>query len=104
MAINPSVYVLGGAPEIRLEFFDLNGNPMVPIVAKLSIKEPSGNIITVSGGTTIPDGDLILGSGYMYYIYEPPTIGWTEYEGWGEDGMGRSVAQTAGFEVIDRVY
>ena len=103
-SINPNVYVLGGAPEIRLESLDLDGNPFVPIYARLSIKEPTGNLITISGGTEISGGGLIIGSGYLYYIYDPPTIGWVEYEGWVEDGLGRQIAQTNGFEVIDRVY
>lgn len=96
--VNPNVYVLGGAPELRLQFYDLDNQPMYPNESRLSIKEPTGTILTVSGA------DLSVGSGYLYYIYRPPVIGWYEYEGWGIDGLGREVAQTNGFEVIDRVY
>ena len=96
--INPHVYVLGGAPEIRLEFFDLNEQPMVPIEYRLSVKSPQGDIVTVSGA------EITTNSGYFSYIYHPNVIGWYEYEGWGIDGIGREIAQTNGFEVIDRVY
>lgn len=95
---NPNVYVLGGSPELRLEFFDQNGEPMTPLEYRLSIKNPVGDIVTVSGA------ELTTASGYLYYIYRPPIIGWYEYEGWGQDGTGREIAQTNGFEVIDRVY
>lgn len=98
MAIRPNVYVLGGAPELRLQFFDLNNLPMTPSESRLSIKAPSGVITTVSGD------NLIVGSGYLSYIYRPLVVGWYEYEGWGKDGTGREVAQTNGFDVIDRVY
>lgn len=96
--VRPSVYVLGGAPELRMEFFDLDEQPMIPGQYRLSIKDPLGTITTVSGA------ELTTGSGYLSYIYRPPVIGWYEYEGWGKDGTGREVAQTNGFEVIDRVY
>ena len=97
--VNPNVYVLGGTPELRLEFYDTDGNPFIPIESRLSIKEPSqGNITTLSGA------DLFTASGYLYYLYRPLVIGWYEYEGWGMDGTGREIAKTNGFEVIDRVY
>lgn len=92
------MYVLGGKPELDLTFTDMNGDTFLPLESRLSIKQPDGEIITVSGG------DLSSTSGYLYYMYRPPTIGWYEYEGWGKDGSGREVAQTNGFEVIDHVY
>jgi len=98
MTLNPNVYVLGGSPELRLEFFDQEGEPMVPSELRLSVKDPTGNILTYSGA------DLTSTSGYLYYIYHPPVIGWYEYEGWGKDGTGREIAQTNGFEVVDRLY
>lgn len=95
----PNVYVLGGKPELDLLFLDENGVAFTPVEMRLSIKEPTGTIITVSGG------DLTLASGGAYtYLYRPPVIGWYEYEGWGKDGLTREVAQTNGFEVVDRVY
>jgi hypothetical protein len=96
--VNPNVYVLGGSPELRLEFFDQQGEPMVPNESRLSVKSPEGNIVTYSGA------DLSSASGYLYYIYHPSIIGWYEYEGWGKDGTGREIAQTNGFEVVDRLY
>jgi hypothetical protein len=95
----PSVYVLGGKPELDLLFLDVNGVPFTPVEMRLSIKEPGGTIITVSGS----DMTLVSGGAYSY-LYRPPTVGWYEYEGWGKDGTTREVAQTNGFEVIDRVY
>lgn len=98
MTINPHVYVLGGKPEISLTPEDQNGEFFIPTLMRLSIKEPDGDIITVSGD------DLILASGFYYYRYNPETIGWYEYEAWVRDSAGREIASTNGFEVIDRVY
>jgi hypothetical protein len=96
--VKPNVYVLGGKVEIDMYPTDLSGTFFVPSRSRLSIKEPDGDIITVSGA------DLTVASGYLYYLYRPPTIGWFEYESWVEDSTEREVAQTNGFEVIDRVY
>lgn len=94
----PNVYVLGGKPEILLVPKDLNDTFFEYSEARLSIKEPTGTIITVSGS------DLTLASGYYYYSYRPPVIGWYEYEAWVKDGAGREDTATNGFEVTDRVY
>lgn len=96
----PNVYVLGTIPELDLVFTNTDGATFEPSEMRLSVKQPDGEIITVSGG----DPSLVAASGYMYYLYRPPTIGWYEYEGWGKDTTGREVANTNGFEVIDRVY
>jgi hypothetical protein len=96
--VNTNVYILGGSPELKLEFYDQNGDAMVPSEVRLSIKDPTGEIITYSGAELTPV------SGYLYYIYHPTVIGWHEYEGWGKDGTGREIAQTNGFEVVDRLY
>lgn len=98
MAIKPNVYILGGVPEIDLNTIDNQGVAFIPSESRLSIKQPDGVIITVSG-----DG-LSIASGYMYYLYRPPTIGWYEYEGWVKDNSGREDTETNGFEVTDRVY
>jgi hypothetical protein len=94
----PSVYILGGTPELSLIPTDQNGEFFTPTEMRLSIKEPSGEIFTVSGT------DLAIASGYYYYDYKPDTIGWFEYEAWVKDSTGREIAQTNGFEIIDRVY
>lgn len=94
----PSVYVLGGKPEIDLTPTDLNGVFFVPTESRLSIKDPTGAITTYSGG------DLILASGYLYVLYHPTVIGWYEYEAWIKDGFGREDTDSRGFEVIDSVY
>ena len=94
----PNRYVLGSTPEIDLTFYNPSNEPFSPSESRLSIKRPDGVILTYSGA------DLNQGSGYLYFIYNPPTIGWYEYEGWGKDGNGREIASTAGFEVYDRVY
>lgn len=96
----PSVYVLGGTPELDLQFYDLDDEPFVPTESRLSVKQPDGEIITYSGG----DLTLSGASGYLYTLYRPPVVGWYEYEGWGKDGNGREVTATNGFEVIDHVY
>lgn len=95
---DPNVYVLGAKPELVFETEDINGNLIVPLEARLSIKQPDGVVLTYSGG------DLTTASGYLYFLYSPPTIGWYEYEGWVKDATGREDASTKGFEVIDRVY
>ena len=96
---NPNVYVLGGKPEIQIVFKGASNQAIVPSEVRLSIKEPSGTIITISGG-----GLSTVASGVFTYLYRPPTIGWYEYESWGKDLSGREVADTSGFEIIDRLY
>lgn len=94
----PNRYVLGSSPEIDLTFTDENGDSFTPVEIRLSIKEPTGTIVTYSGG------DLTAGSGYLYVVYRPPVVGYYPYEGWGIDGAGREIASTASFEVFDKVY
>jgi len=94
----PNVYILGSKPKLKLTFLTEEGDPFTPIESRLSIKQPDGEIITYSGG------DMTQGSGYLYYLYRPPTIGWYEYEAWGKDGLEQEVAKTKGFDVTDRVY
>jgi hypothetical protein len=112
----PHRYVLGGNQELDMAFKDLNGIYFVPNASRLSIKQPDGVIVTLSGGQLImasgyldiPDsnGRLISTyvSPYFYTLYRPPTTGWFEYESWVRDGTGREDTETAGFEVIDRVF
>lgn len=96
--VNPNVYILGGKPELAITPTDEDGEFFTPSLMRLSIKEPDGDIITLSGA------DLTPASGFYYYRYNPETIGWYEYEGWVRDSAGREVASTNGFEVTDRVY
>lgn len=96
----PNVYVLGGITEIDATPTDQDGVFFVPSESRLSIKEPSGTIITVSGGGL----SMSPTSGYLYYLYRPTTIGWYEYEQWVKDSTGREIVKTNGFDVIDRVY
>ena len=96
--VKPNRYVLGGVEEIDMTPTDQDGVFFVPSELRLSIKEPSGDIITVSGG------EVTLASGYLFYLYRPPTTGWYEYENWVADSTGREKVVTNGFEVIDRVY
>ena len=91
-------YVLGSKPEIDITPKDQNGIFFVPSLMRLSIKEPTGTIVTVSGA------ELTLASGYFLYLYQPATVGWYEYESWVADSTGREISKTKGFEVIDRVY
>lgn len=94
----PNRYVLGSKPELDLTFYNEQGQRFTPSETRLSIKEPTGTIITYSGA------ELIQASGYLYTLYRPPVIGYYEYEGWGKDGAGREIASTASFEVFDRLY
>ncbi len=94
----PNRYVLGTTPELDVTPKDQDGIFFVPSLARLSIKSPTGDITTVSGG------ELTLASGYYFYIYRPDTTGWYEYEGWVRDSDGREKAETKGFEIYDRVY
>ena len=94
----PHRYVLGSRPEIDLTFYNEQNQKFEPTEVRLSIKEPTGTIITYSGA------DLTQGSGYLYTLYRPPVIGYYEYEGWGKDGAGREIASTASFEVFDNLY
>ena len=96
--VAPNVYVLGGKPEIVIETYDIAGALFIPSLVRLSIKQPDGVIVTLSGA------ELSTGSGYLFYDYRPPTIGWYEYETWVRDPADREDTATNGFEVIDRVY
>jgi hypothetical protein len=98
MAIKPNVYFLGGVQELRMAPKDQDGVFFVPSEMRLSIKPPTGTILTVSGG------EVTLASGFLYFRYRPATIGWYEYESWVKDASGGETVQSNGFEVIDRVY
>lgn len=98
-----STYVLGGTVELDLTVYDTNNHPFIPNEARITVKDPTGTMTTYSGGVNVT-GDLIQASGYLYVLYRPPIIGWTEYESWAKDGTGRETTSTNGFETIDRVY
>lgn len=99
-------YNLGGTVEIDLTTFDVNNASFIPSETRLSIKEPIGTLITVSGGNS----DLLTtidttGSGNMqYYIYRPPYTGWYAYEVWAKDNSGREIVKYKGFEIEDVVF
>ena len=95
--VDPHRYVLGGKPEIYVTTTDLAGITFIPSEIRLSIKEPSGIIVTVSGA------DMITASGYMSYFYRPPTKGWYATETWVKDGNGREDTAAGGFEVYDPI-
>lgn len=97
--VRPNVYVLESRPEIYFTPEDQDGIFFTPADMRISIKEPDGDIIVVSGA------DITLASGYYFYIYEPLTIGWYEYEvKVTHPTNGRQVVKTNGFEVVDNVY
>lgn len=96
--VKPNTYNLGSSPEIILAFEDTEDDPFIPVSVRLSIEEPTGAIVTVSGG----DMDIIA-SGTLSYVYNPPVKGWYSYEGWGRDTSGREIAKTNGFEVVDTI-
>lgn len=97
----PNEYILGGTVAVRAKFTDDAGTGVTPIEMRISVKEPSGTILTVSGGDLTPFATI---SGMFFFMYRPPTIGWYEYESWGKDGNGNEVVQTNGFEIVDRLY
>ena len=92
----PATYVLGSKPELDALFTDTNGDVFTPVYSRISVRDPMGNIYTASGDamSTNPDGTL-------YILYEPQTRGWYQWEAWGQDGTGREIAKTRGFEVSD---
>lgn len=92
-------YVLGTHPRLKVFPIDTEGIIFVPSEVRLSVKNPTGTIITYSGGdfTFVP-------SGYLYVIYAPETVGWYQYEAWVRDGNGLEDATTRGFEIYDLVY
>lgn len=100
MAVDiPGKYNLGGTVEIDLTAYDTSNIVFIPTETRLSIKEPTGNIVTVSGTA------LITTSGNMqFYIYRPPFTGWFAYECWVKDNSGREVVKSSGFEVVDVVF
>lgn len=98
LLVKPNEYVLGGNVRLKLFPLDQDDDFFVPNESRLSIKQPDGVIVTVSGS------GLTTASGYLYYRYKPPTIGWYEYESWVKDSAENEDVQTNGFEVTDRVY
>lgn len=91
-------YVLGTKPRLKIYPLDTDGVIFVPSEIRLSIKEPDGQIITYSGA------DLTTASGFLYYYYNPETVGYYEYETWVKDGNGLEAAATKGFEIYDNVF
>lgn len=114
--MKPNEYVLGGNQEIDLASKGQDGIFFVPSESRLSIKRPSGVIITLSGGDLtqasgylpLPDEDGIPQSTYVdpyfFYLYKPDSNGWHEYETWVKDATGREDTSTNGFDVYDHVY
>lgn len=98
--VKPNVYVRGGRPEIVITTTDTDGNPFIPLEARLSVEEPDGTVITYSGG------DMFMGtaSGYLYVDYRPPTRGWYQYDTWVKDGYGREDTDRNGFEVVEGIF
>jgi hypothetical protein len=94
-----NVYSLGGTEQIRAKFSDPGKNAVAPSEMRISIKDPLGQILTVSGAGLTPHQTI---SGMFYTMYRPLVVGWYEYESWGKDGNGNEVVQTNGFEVIDK--
>ena len=99
----PSVYTLGGKVQIDLITLDTNGIGFMPSLARLSIQDPEGAVVTFSGGVGVVGGELSTASGYLYYLYRPLTIGWYQYEEWSADATGREGTFTNGFDVGDIV-
>lgn len=95
----PAKYDLGGTVELDLTAYDTSNIAFIPTESRVSIKEPIGTVITISGGA------LTTASGNMqFYIYRPPYTGWYQYEIWVRDNSGREVVKDRGFEVVDTVY
>jgi len=99
-----NTYVLGGTIELDVTVYDTNKQKFIPNEARISVKEPTGDIFTYSGGLNVTNPELLTASGYLYILYRPPIIGWFEYESWAKDGTGREPTSTNGFEIIDRVF
>lgn len=94
----PTIYGLGSVPEIMMATHDDNGTVVVPTEARLTIQDPHGSQITVSGGQMTVDGD------YLIYLYQGiTTSGFYQYEGWVKSASGKEDARTNGFQVIDRI-
>jgi len=94
-------YILGGVEQIRAKFTNEAGVGVTPTEMRISIKDPLGEIVTVSGGFLTAHATI---SGMFYTLYRPPVTGWYEYESWGKDGNGNEIVQTNGFEIGDRLY
>lgn len=94
----PSVYVLGSSPEILLAFTDTDDEPFVPSEVRLSIEEPTGTVVTFSGGDM-----TTLSGGILSIVYSPPVIGWYSYTGWGKDNANRTISKDNGFDIIAEI-
>lgn len=95
--IRPHIYTLGTSPRLVLETVDIDGLPITPTEARISIEKPDGTVFTVSGGLMTQVGDNLT------YEYSPLTEGWYMYEGWIKSADGREASQTKGFYVTDSV-
>jgi len=95
----PNKYNLGGTIEIDLTTYDTSSIAFIPTESRLSIKDPTGTILTVSGTSfTTASGNM------QYYIYRPPFTGWYAYEVWAKDNSGREIVKAKGFEINDVVF
>lgn len=94
----PKHYVQGSQPEIRLSTTDSAGDPVTPILARLSIERPTGEIFTVSGAAMTDSGT------YLSYRFTTASgLGFYRYEGWVQDSSGNEVAAQHAFWVVNRV-
>jgi hypothetical protein len=93
----PNSYIKGGNIELKVATIDSNGEAFTPTLVRLSVRPPSGTVVTYSGG------DLSAGTGYLYRLYTPTTSGYYTYEGWVQDEDGREGMDANGFYVSDRI-
>jgi hypothetical protein len=100
----PDELILGGTLDVRAKFTDPAGLGITPIESRISVKAPTGDIYTVSGGDLLPVTSPTTISGMYYFVYRPEVIGWYEYESWGKDANGNERVETNGFEIKDRLY
>jgi hypothetical protein len=92
----PNIYELGTTVNFVLSATDIDGNPITPTEARISI-EYGDTITTVSGVAMTPDGNDLT------YAYIPSGKGWNIYEAWVKDNVGRESAASKGFYVVDTV-
>lgn len=100
--MSSNTYVLGSTPEIDMVVRDTDGVVFTPHLIRLSVTDPAGDILTVSGGLQLPgETSIVTASGYLAYVYTPTMRGWHEYEVWVRDGNGVESASVNGFEIVD---
>ncbi len=89
---NRSTIQINEAVKLKMLFTDLNGAPVDPVGATVTLTDPSGNVIDPGLQVTKID------TGYWYFDYTP-TVSGVWKDSWTVSLLGENVTFEGGFEV-----